>query len=109
MTSHTRFFQDLVGHDKEVLQTSVERAHLELSQMKDQHRTLLEHMQVNAQQYAVVCEDKVILEQQAAAITAEHLHHVVGLEDKISSLTSIHQQQNLQVADQRIKVALILN
>eukprot|EP00892_Ulva_mutabilis_P011792 jgi/Ulvmu1/8986/UM005_0077.1 len=104
-----RCMQTTAKLDKTGFQESFERARMDLSQLQDRQKGLLESMKQTEQQKAAVTEEKNILEQQMAAVTAEQVQHVLDLEQTICTLEAINEQQRLQHADQQEKVALSTN
>lgn len=100
--------QNTVCDEKRALQKSVDRAWSELTDLKNQHGKLWENLKESKAQKMVMHEEKIILEQQMSAITAEQLQHVISLEEKVSRLESVNHQEKLDNSGQRSKVAFRL-
>lgn len=99
--------QDATKQENMDLNTRMKSKTVMLDQLQDEH-TIVLAAKVNSEKRAsTLVEEKIALEQQIAAITAEQLQHVVDLEGKVSTLEKAMNQQCVDSAEANLKVHFV--
>lgn len=102
-----QFVQDATKQENMDLNTRMKSKTVMLDQLQDEH-TIVLAAKVNSEKHAsTLVEEKIALEQQVAAITAEQLQHVVDLEGKVATLEKAMNQQCVDSAEANLKVHFV--